>query len=336
MKKTAAALMSAAVLLVLCAISPAMAAERKVSLASSLSASTLTIDFKGAEPRSQCAFTLGSGTDVTTLPRATANRRGRGSVSHKLSGDTPRGDQALSATCLRGGEERVGSTFVAIPNDLSRTEGNKAVATGLNIMLDVLLAGALLFFIVLLVQLVVRSTDPRERFLRSLALVCGGIIALGAEATGGSFATYTVDTLTGARPGGEAFKLLSVIIPGGAAAFFSWYFVRVVAEDAMKGLRLMSMLGMLTVIAFAVIFAEATATQGLFLEEAAIPNASFVAGLILSLLVFTPTSDGAVGGGLRLNFLLQALRRSRGSGTPRRRGDEAAAPVAIANPFADD
>lgn len=272
------------------------------------------------------------------LPDGTTGANGRGEIRSSLSDDVARGRRAVSATCTRGGRESTGKAYVAIPISFS-DGGNTALAIGLNVVLDLLLGGTLLMFVVLLVDMVVRATDTRERLMRSLALIGGAIIALGAEASGVSFADYTIDTLTGARPGGEVFKAFAAIVPGGIGAFFAWYFVRVMRRSADMGLRLMSFLGMLTVISFAVVFAEATSTNGVMLGAAAIPNASFVVGLIFGVVAFTPTADDATAGGgfTRFRDALRRRRSRRSAQFAPIEGDTSApAPSATRNPFADD
>ncbi|HZK15414.1 MAG TPA: hypothetical protein VFC52_02350, partial [Solirubrobacterales bacterium] len=172
-----------------------------------------------------------------------------------------------------------------------------------------------------------------ERFMRSLALICGAIVALGAQASGVGFASFIVEALTGARPGGGIVKFLSILIPGGLAAAFGWYFTQVMRRSAMMGMRLVSFLGMLTVISFAVIFAEATETQDVFLGAAAIPNASFVVGLIFSVIVFTPAADDVDGvGAWGIGDFVDRLRRGARSGDT----EDRAPTRARRSPFADD
>jgi hypothetical protein len=184
------------------------------------------------------------------------------------------------------------------------------VATVLNVFLDLLLAGSLLLFGYGLIQMVIREQNRKEQLLLSMALVAGAVVALGAQASGVGFATYTVDALTGARPGGAFVKTISVLVPGGLAAGLGWYFLRIMQRSAAKGLRLMSFLGMLTVVGFAEIYAQATNTKGVVLGAAAIPNASFVAGLILSLLVLAPEDNARESQGAgRLTSIADALRK---------------------------
>lgn len=169
------------------------------------------------------------------------------------------------------------------------------MATVLNIALDLLLGGSLVFFVIALIQLVIREENTQERLLRAMALVAGAVVALGAQAAHVGFASYTVDALSGARPSGSFFKTIAVVIPGGVGATFGWYFLRVMRRSAAKGLRLISFLGMLTIVGFAEIFAQATNVQGVELGAAAIPNASFVSGMILSVLVLAADPSEAPG-----------------------------------------
>ena len=172
--------------------------------------------------------------------------------------------------------------------------------------------------------------------MRSLALICGAIVALGAQAAGIGFAEYIVEALTGTRPGGGIITFLSVIVPGGMAAAFGWYFTQVMRRSAKMGLRLVSFLGMLTVVSFTVIFAEATKTQGVFLGAAAIPNASFVVGLIFGVIVFTPPADSVPGGGGGGIGALIDLVRGRGRETASTSGPGERSASPRRNPLAGD
>jgi hypothetical protein len=99
----------------------------------------------------------------------------------------------------------------------------------------------------------------------------------------------------------------------------------------------MSFLGMLTVVAFAVIFAQATNVRGVSLGAAAIPNASFVAGLIFSVVVFSPTSDGSPRKGSGMARFRDLLRRRGGRRAGFVPGAEAPATAPAArNPFGDE
>jgi len=188
------------------------------------------------------------------------------------------------------------------------------MAVVFNVLLDILLVGSLVFFGYALAMLI---RDPmqsvREKFLLSMALVAGAIVALGAQSSGVGFASFTVESLTGVRPGGAVVKAAAVIVPGGLAAGLGWYFLRVTQQSVAKGLRIMSFLAMLTIVAFAEIFAEATKTKGVTLGVAAIPNASFVAGLIITLLVLTPGEEELARAGNKFRLFGDLVRRRSSS-----------------------
>src|ERR1039458_8604685 len=111
------------------------------------------------------------------------------------------------------------------------------MASVLNVLLDVWLGGSVLVFAYALVQMMLNEPDGNEKFYQALALAAGAIAALGAQASNAGFATYTVNSLTRVRPGGGAFEAVSVIIPGGLAAGFGWYLVRLLKKKAKRGRR---------------------------------------------------------------------------------------------------
>jgi len=283
---------------------------QKVRLAASVSGSELTVDLR-ARPGSRCPVRLGSGERAVKLPEARISGEGRGTITASVPSTTSEGLEPITARCTRGESSITGKTFVSIPARLSGGNGG-AMAIVLNALLYLLLAGSLLLFIGALIQMTVRERVEQEKFLQSLSLLGGAVVALGAESAGVSFADFTVDALTGARPGGEAFKAISVIFPGGIGALVGFYFVRVSNKNVDKGKRFMCFLGMLTVIAFLVILAEATSVQGLFLGAAAIPNASFVTGLIGGLAIFTDSAQSPQGSRRSRLAALGALVRRRG------------------------
>jgi hypothetical protein len=282
-------------------------------LAGSVSGSTLTVKVSG-HSNARCAFWLGSGKDRRRLPNAQLGERGRGRLDWSIPSSTKVGTNRLKTVCGYGGVKSSTHTSIDIPESAV----SSTFTTVINLALDVFLGASLLFFFVVLVFTVVFA-PAGEHFGRALALVGGALVALGAQATGVGFSEYVVESLAGAGPTGEGAKLLSIIIPGGAAVIFGWYFARATEYQTLKAMRWLVFLGMLAVVAFAVIFAEATSTQGVFLGAAAIPNTSFVVGLILSYLAFSRADDedGRSGGLLgRLGLRSGATR--------------------TANPFAED
>ena len=329
----------ALVAIALLCVTPAVAsaASPAADVSAAISGSKLTVDFSAAA-HSTCQFQLGSGASAVSLPSGRTDGHGQGTITHALPDDSRKGRRAVFASCAHRGHNRVGKAYVVIPANLG-SAGDGSVATVLNVLLDLLLGGSLLLFAWLLIEMVVKASDPQEKLMRALALVGGAVIALAAEASGVSFADFTIDTLTGARPGGGAFTAFSAIVPGGMGAFFAWYFVRMMRTSADMALRLMSFLGMLTIVGFAVIFAQATHVQGVMLGVAAIPNASFVVGLIAGVVAFLPPADAAASSGRRFGRLRDAVSRR---GAPAAPGLVGAVPDASAtaplkrNPFADD
>lgn len=280
--------MGAAMVVVLALCSWAVArphSDGNLRLAGSVSGSTLTVKVSG-HSNARCAFWLGSGKDRRRLPNAQLGERGRGQLDWSIPSSTKVGANRLKTVCGYSGVRSSTHTSIDIP----KSAVSSTFTTVINVALDVFLGVSLFFFFFVLVITVVFA-PAGEHFGRALALVGGALVALGAQAAGVGFAEYVVESLAGSGPTGEGAKLLSVVIPGGAAVIFGWYFARATEYQTLKAMRWMVFLGMLAVVAFAVIFAEATSTQGVFLGAAAIPNTSFVVGLILSYLAFSRADD---------------------------------------------
>lgn len=210
------------------------------------------------------------------------------------------------------------------------------MGTLLNVSLDVLLGLSVIVFGYALLKMMLDESDGTERFYQSLALAAGAITALGAQASNAGFATYTVNSLTKVRPGGGAFVAVSVIVPGGVAALFGWYGVRLMRKSSARGRRLMAFLGMLTAVAFAEIFAIATKTKGVELGAAAIPNASFVVGLALSVIFLAPAASDETPAGPAKLPAIGGLFRNRLPLAARLFPDIPPAPARSRGSWADD
>lgn len=336
----AAALLAACFALLAVALgatSAKAASHGKVQVRASVAESVVTVALRAA-PRSVCRLTLGSGAESERVASVRLNSAGRARVREPLPTRASTGTQPLRASCRAKGQRRTGVASVTVPGG-SSSSASDATSTVLNVLLDLLLGGTLLLFIAALIDMVVNGPES-EKFYRTLALIAGAVIALGAQAAGVSFATYIVDSLSGARPGGAGFKTLSVAVPGGISAALGWYFLRLSKRSALKALRLMILLGMLTVVGFVAIFAQATSTQGVFLGATALPNASFLAGLIIALLVSAdaPDEETTTDGKGRLKSLRDALRgRLNQNAAPAKNSERPfAASPSRTNPFDDE
>jgi hypothetical protein len=272
--------------------------HQRVKIAGSVSGSTLTVKLQG-KGGSKCSLWLGSGKDRQHLPGLYLGARGRGQLDWDIPSDTPTGDNRLKVMCGYSGVRSTNHTIVDIPE--SAVSGT--FTTVLNALLYVVLAGGLVIFFLNLLGLVIGAPQS-ERFPRATAMMGGGIVALLAEVSGTGFADQIVEALAGSSPAGEGVKLLAIVIPGGAAVAFGWYFSYYsLQHSTYKAIRWVVLLGMLTLVTFVVILAEATKAKGVFLGEAAIPNASFVLGFILSFIAFSEAEDESDQGGLLRGIL---------------------------------
>jgi hypothetical protein len=276
----------------------------------SVSGSTLTVDLRG-RAGSKCSEWLGSKKDRARLPGLYLGDKGRGRVKWDIPSETQTGDNRLKALCGYSGIRAAGHTTVDIPE--SAVSGT--FSTVLNILLYVFLVASLAVFFFLLLRVVIFAPES-ERFPRALALIGGAVVALASEVAGIGFAEQLVESLASSSPVGEGVKLLAALIPGGAAVAFGWYFSYVLERSTYKAIRWMVLLGMLTLVTFAVILAEATKTNGVFLGAAAIPNASFVLGLIFSVLTFGGAEDESGGGNGVFQRVLGRFGLSESSGNP--------------------
>jgi hypothetical protein len=175
----------------------------------------------------------------------------------------------------------------------------------------------------------IRSAEMRERFLRTLSIAGGVILALGAQVTVVDFAGSVVDSLVGADPAGTGAKLLLAVFAGSVAAAFGWYFTQVVLRGETWGLRLACGLGAITVVGLGAILAEAIHEQGLFLDAAAIPNFAFMVGLIGGVVFSAPAAETSAGvrGGV-LTDLIGKLAKGRGGAEDGTRSPKRRSPFA--------
>jgi hypothetical protein len=280
-----------------------------VKVVGSVSGHTLTVNLRG-KGGSKCSEYLGHSKDRRRLPGVYLGAQGKGEVEWDIPSDTPTGDNRLEAVCGYSGVRTSAHTVIDIP----KSAVSSTFTTVLNILLYLFLAVSLLLFFVELLK-VVLGPPATERFPRALAMIGGGVLALLAEVAGTGIAEQIVDALAGTSPTGTGVKLLAVVIPGGAAVAFGWYFSYALERSTLKATRWVVLLGMLTIVTFAVILAEATNANGVFLGEAAIPNASFVLGLILSVLAFGGAEDETDEDGL-LKRLTTRFGRGGSSGNP--------------------
>lgn len=180
----------------------------------------------------------------------------------------------------------------------------------LNIFLHTLLIGSLLLFLWVIVAGALAEPDQWERILRLAAIVAGALVALGAQAAGVSYAIFTVDALAGARAPSAGAAVVGAIIPALIGVGLGFFLVRTINRSGRIARRAMGFLAMLIAVAFAALYAQITETNGLIIGAAAIPNVSFVVGVILTV-VFTWDPDGPSSES-RLSALGDFLRSSRG------------------------
>jgi hypothetical protein len=185
----------------------------------------------------------------------------------------------------------------------------------LNIFLQCILVASLALFLYVLVRQVFQAPNGDELLYRSLALVGGAVVALGAQVSGVSFATFTVHALSQARPVGFGVGLLATVLPGGVGAVIGWYYVRVKNRSGIRAMRYVIFIGMLTVVGFAEIYGVATSTKGVILGAAALPNAAFVVGIVLTIVLTANAADEVPGTASPVGFMKRVIQRRRSGDT---------------------
>jgi hypothetical protein len=178
----------------------------------------------------------------------------------------------------------------------------------LNLFLHVLLIGSLFLFLTFALKSALAETDPTERVLRLMAMFAGALVALGANVSELSYADFTVGALAGARAPSAAAAAASSLIPALVGAALGFFIVRTFNKSSRRAQRLLGFLAVLSGVAFAAIYAQVAQAKGVLLGAAALPNISFVAGVMLTI-VFTWDPDEQ--GGMRLLDVARALVRRR-------------------------
>lgn len=159
-----------------------------------------------------------------------------------------------------------------------------------NLILHVLLIGSMAFFILAIVADALGDPDRRERVLRIAALAAGALVVLGAQAAGVGYASFTVGALASSRGPSALAAVAAALVPALAGSGLGFFLVRTYKRSTRIGARVLGFIGMLAATAFISIYAQATQTRGVMLGAAALPNASFVVGVILTI-IFTFDPD---------------------------------------------
>ena len=204
------------------------------------------------------------------------------------------------------------------------------MALAFNLALHVLLLGSLLLFLISVVALSLTTKNVLERGLRIAALFAGAMVSLGAQASGVSYATFTVDALAGARPASASAHVVATVIPALMGAGIGFFMARTMRRHTTLAIRLMAFIGMLAVTAFLQVYAEAASLSGFKLGAAALPNIGFTAGVILTVVLTMKTEDEPVPADRSVlrsmtSWMLNQRARSAGAAN--------AAPISGRDPF---
>ena len=156
------------------------------------------------------------------------------------------------------------------------------------VLMHLLFLGSMVGFGVALFRLTLAHEDNTERFYRILALFLGAMIALGANLSGVGYSVFAADALSNARVTSAGAAVVSSIIPALAGTGLGFLVAWLLKRQDDRSMRVLCLVGMLSLISFLVVYALAVSAKGLFLGAAAVPNLAFVTGLGLVVLM-TPS-----------------------------------------------
>ena len=168
-----------------------------------------------------------------------------------------------------------------------------SVGLVLSIFEQALLLGSLAVFTAFILWHTTRAPNRQELALRVIALFTGAMVVVGAQASGLSFATFSVNALSNTQSGSAAARIAGAIIPGAVGAWMGWYLTHSMRRDEDIAMRVMGFVGMLAASAFAAIYVVAVDKHGAHLGAAALPNISFVVGVFLYIMLKFQTNPKA-------------------------------------------
>lgn len=177
------------------------------------------------------------------------------------------------------------------------------------LLLHVLFLGAMLLFGYALFRLIFSTDHPHERFYRVLALFLGAMIALGAQVTGVGYNVFAAGALSNVRVVSAGAAVVSSIIPALAGVGLGFIVAYLLRKSDERSIRILGLVGMLSLVSFLVVYGLAVSAKGLFLNEAALPNLSFIVGLGLVVLLSSSRQGGNdASKGARSRAFLGSLR----------------------------
>jgi energy-converting hydrogenase Eha subunit C len=148
-----------------------------------------------------------------------------------------------------------------------------------NVVLHGLLISSLLLFVGAVFLVTLKTEDPLERAIRFAALFCGAMVVLGAQAAGANYADFILRAVSNVRP--VSFGVFGAVLPASAGIAVGWYFTSSIKKSSNLGIRILGFIGMLASTQFLQVYAVAVSNKGVELKSSAVPNISFMVGLIL-------------------------------------------------------
>jgi len=165
------------------------------------------------------------------------------------------------------------------------------VTTFFGLIINVLIVVALVAMILLMFQMAYRANSQIERFMRFIAAAGGALAVLSTRALGLSVPEFLMQSLSTARP--TLGVLSGFVAPAFAGAFVAWIFDYSIRHKGTNvTVRLLVFVGAVFTVQFADVYAAAFRRTGVSLGPTLAPNATFIVGLVLYLVLRVDTEEG--------------------------------------------
>src|SRR5664280_1143859 len=168
--------------------------------------------------------------------------------------------------------------------------GKTVMTVTIDSMIAVLIVGAIVAILFVLWKLANGTDNVMEKAIRFMAYGGGLLTVLGAQASGLSIANFTVDALKQSNP--IKIGIFGIGVPAGTGVLVAWYMKNRMEKGDNFGKRIMIYVGVLVATQFAELYGTAIHVNG-FAPSPALPNITFILGLVLYIVTQFDTTNVA-------------------------------------------
>lgn len=142
----------------------------------------------------------------------------------------------------------------------------------------VIVLGLGVYFLVIFKAILVTGGEV-ERLIRGTAFASGLLVFFASKIMGISIADFLVDAVRYYNP--FFFVPIAGLLPAGLGTLLAWYCIRSLNRSTNVAIRLMIVIGALSLIQFGDVYVKATRAEGLALDRAFVPNLAFTLAISL-------------------------------------------------------